>query len=123
MVGETMNIFWAFVIGGTICILGQLLIDLTKLTPARILVLFVVAGCILGGLGWYDRLVEFAGAGATVPLPGFGNLLARGVKKAVDERGLLGVITGGFTAMAGGVTVATVFGYLAALVSKPRARE
>lgn len=118
-----MNILWAFIVGGSICIIGQLLIDLTKLTPARILVLFVVAGCILGGLGLYDRLVDFAGAGASIPLPGFGNLLARGVKKAVDERGFLGVITGGFTAMAGGVTVAVVFGYLAALVSSPRKKQ
>ena len=118
-----MNILWAFIVGGAICVIGQLLIDLTKLTPARILVLFVVAGCILGGLGWYDRLVDFAGAGASIPLPGFGNLLARGVKKAVDEQGLMGVITGGVTAMAGGLTVAIVFGYLAALVSSPRARE
>ena len=117
-----MNILWAFLIGGAICAVGQLLIDLTKLTPARILVFFVVAGCILGGLGWYERLVEFAGAGASIPLPGFGNLLARGVKRAVDERGLIGVITGGFTAMAGGVTVAVVFGYLAALVSSPKAK-
>ncbi|MCL2216836.1 MAG: stage V sporulation protein AE [Defluviitaleaceae bacterium] len=118
-----MNIFWAFIIGGAICVIGQLLIDLTKLTPARILVAFVVIGCILGGLGWYDRLVEFAGAGASVPLPGFGNILARGVKKAVDERGLLGVITGGFTAMAGGVTVAIIFGYLAALLTSPKAKD
>ena len=118
-----MIILWAFVVGGLICVVGQLLIDLTKLTPARILVFFVVAGCILGGLGWYDRLVEFAGAGAFVPLPGFGNLLARGVKRAVDEKGLLGVITGGATAMAGGLTVAVVFGYLAALVGSPKAKE
>jgi len=118
-----MQILWAFLIGGAICVVGQLLIDLTRLTPARILVSFVVAGCILGGLGWYERLVDFAGAGATVPLPGFGNLLARGVKKAVDERGLIGVITGGFTAMAGGVTVAIVFGYLAALVSSPGSKR
>jgi len=118
-----MTIIWAFLIGGAICVIGQLLIDLTKLTPARILVLFVVAGCILGGLGWYERLVDFAGAGAAVPLPGFGNLLARGVKRAVDERGLIGVITGGATAMAGGLTVAVIFGYLGALVSTPRARE
>jgi stage V sporulation protein AE len=117
------TIFWAFVIGGAICVLGQLLIDFTKLTPARILVFFVVAGCVLGGFGVYDRLIDFAGAGASVPLPGFGNLLARGVKKAVDERGLIGVITGGFTAMAGGVTVAVVFGYLAALVSSPGMKE
>jgi len=118
-----MNIFWAFVVGGLICVIGQLLIDLTKLTPARILVAFVVIGCILGGIGWYENLVNFAGAGATVPLPGFGNLLARGVKRAVDERGLLGVLTGGFTAMAGGVTAAIVFGYLAALVSSPKAKD
>ena len=117
-----MTLFWAFIIGGAICVIGQLLIDLTKLTPARILVIFVVAGCILGGLGWYEPLVEFAGAGAAVPLPGFGNLLARGVKRAVDERGLIGVITGGATAMAGGLTVAVIFGYLAALVSKPKAK-
>jgi len=117
-----MIILWAFIIGGAICVIGQLLIDLTKLTPARILVLFVVAGCILGGLGWYERLVEFAGAGAAVPLPGFGNILARGVKRAVDERGFIGVITGGATAMAGGLTVAVIFGYLAALVTKPKAK-
>ena len=114
-----MTLFWAFIIGGAICVIGQLLIDLTKLTPARILVLFVVIGCILSGLGIYQRLVDFAGSGALVPLPGFGHILAEGVKKAVDERGLIGVITGGFTAMAGGVTVAIVFGYLAGLVSKP----
>ncbi|MCL2388722.1 MAG: stage V sporulation protein AE [Defluviitaleaceae bacterium] len=117
------SIFWAFVVGGAICVIGQLLIDLTKLTPARILVFFVVIGCVLGGIGWYERLVDFAGAGASVPLPGFGNILARGVKRAVDERGLIGVITGGFTAMAGGVTVAVVFGYLAALVSSPGMKE
>jgi len=115
-----MQLFWAFIVGGAICVVGQLLIDLTQLTPARILVLFVVAGCLLGGLGWYQQLVNLAGAGATVPIPGFGNLLARGVKRAVDERGLLGVITGGFTAMAGGVTVAMLCSYGAALLAKPR---
>ncbi|MCL2225072.1 MAG: stage V sporulation protein AE [Defluviitaleaceae bacterium] len=117
------GLFLAFLVGGLICVIGQVLIDLTKLTPARIVVLFVVVGCILGGLGLYERLVEFAGAGATVPILGFGNLLARGVKQAVDERGLIGVITGGFTAMAGGVTVAVVFGFLAALVSSPGMKE
>ena len=117
------TIFWAFIIGGAICALGQVLIDLTKLTPARILVLFVVAGCILGGLGVYERLIDFAGAGATVPLPGFGNLLARGVKQAVDERGFVGVLTGGFTAMAGGVTIAVLFGFLATLVSSPGMKD
>ena len=115
-----MTIFWAFVIGGAICVIGQLLIDLTKLTPARILVIFVVAGCFLGGLGWYDRLVDFAGAGASVPITGFGNILAIGVKKAVDEKGLLGVLTGGFTAMAAGVTAAVVLGYLTSLVCSPK---
>lgn len=115
-----MDIIRAFFIGGLICVIGQLLIDLTKLTPARILVLFVVLGCLLGGLGWYEPLVKYAGAGASVPLPGFGNLLAKGVKKAVDEKGLIGVLTGGFTAMAGGVTAAVLFGYLASLVFNPK---
>jgi stage V sporulation protein AE len=115
-----MDIFKAFLLGGAICVIGQLLIDLTKLTPARILVLFVVLGCFIGGLGWYEGLLEWGGAGAAVPLPGFGAVLAKGVKKAVDEKGLLGVLTGGFTAMAGGVTAAVVFGYLAALVFNPK---
>jgi stage V sporulation protein AE len=115
-----MDIIKAFVLGGAICVVGQLLIDLTKITSARILVLFVVLGCLLGGLGIYDKLVEWGGAGATVPLPGFGNLLAKGVKKAVDERGLIGVLTGGFTAMAGGVGAAVVLGYIAALLFNPK---
>ena len=115
-----MDIFKAFLIGGAICVVGQVLIDLTKMTPARVLVLFVVLGCLLGGLGWYENLVDYAGAGATVPLPGFGYLLSKGVKKAVDEKGILGVLTGGFTAMAGGVTAAMVFGYLASLVFNPK---
>jgi len=115
-----MTILFAFLVGGLICVIAQLLIDLTKLTPARILVMFVVVGCILGGLGWYDKLVDFAGAGASIPLPGFGNLLARGVKRAVDEEGLKGVITGGVRAMAAGLTVAVVLSYLAALVAKPK---
>lgn len=115
-----MDLLKAFLVGGAICVVGQVLIDLTKLTPARVLVLFVVLGCVLGGLGWYERWVDFAGAGASVPLPGFGYLLWKGVKKAVDERGLIGVLTGGFTAMAGGVTAAVVFGYLASLVFNPK---
>jgi stage V sporulation protein AE len=115
-----MDIIKAFILGGAICVVGQLLIDLTKITSARILVLFVVLGCVLGGLGVYDKLVEWGGAGATVPLPGFGNLLAKGVKKAVDERGLIGVLTGGFTAMAGGVGAAVVLGYIAALLFNPK---
>jgi len=115
-----MEILKAFLVGGAICALGQILIDKTKLTAARILVLFVVVGCILGGLGWYGKLVDFAGAGALVPLPGFGFLLAKGVMKAVDERGLVGVLTGGFTAMAAGVTAAILLGCCAAMVFKPK---
>ena len=115
-----MDILKAFLVGGLICVAGQLLIDLTKMTPARVLVLFVALGCVLGGLGWYGKLVDFAGAGATVPLPGFGYALSEGVKKAVDEKGLLGVLTGGITAMAGGVTAAVLFGYMAALVFNPK---
>lgn len=109
----------AFVVGGLICLVGQILIDRTKLTPARILVGFVTAGVILGALGIYEPLVEFAGAGATVPLTGFGNSLAQGVKKAVGEMGILGALTGGITATAGGITAAIFFGYIAALIAKP----
>ena len=115
-----MDIVRAFILGGAMCVIGQLLIDFTKMTPARILVLFVVLGCALGGLGWYESLLSWGGAGASVPLPGFGAVLAKGVKKAVDEKGLLGVLTGGFTAMAGGVTAAIVFGYLASLLFNPK---
>lgn len=110
----------AFIVGGLICVIGQLLIDLTKLTPARILVLFVCLGVLLGGLGLYDKLVDFAGAGATIPLIGFGNALASGVKKAIAEQGFLGIITGGLTACAGGVTVAVVSGLIVALLAKSR---
>ena len=106
--------------GGLFCVVGQVLIDKTKLTPARILVLMVVAGCLLGGLGLYQPLVDFGGAGATVPLPGFGNHLATGVKRAVDEQGFMGVFTGGFTAMAGGLTIALVLAFSAALVFNPK---
>ncbi|MCL2753425.1 MAG: stage V sporulation protein AE, partial [Defluviitaleaceae bacterium] len=95
-----MQYLWAFLIGGAICVIGQILIDKTKLTPARILVGFVVAGVILGGIGVYQKLVDFAGAGATVPLPGFGNLLSKGVKEEVDRMGLLGILTGGLKASA-----------------------
>ncbi|OJU15902.1 MAG: stage V sporulation protein AE [Clostridiales bacterium 43-6] len=114
-----MEYFYAFVVGGLICVVGQLLIDFTKLTPARILVAFVTAGVILTAIGVYEPLVELAGAGATVPLTGFGYALAKGVEKAVAEFGLIGVITGGVIATAGGITAAIVFGYLTALVSKP----
>ncbi len=109
----------AFAVGGLLCVVGQLLIDYTKLTPARILTIFVVTGVLLGALGVYQPLADWAGAGATVPLTGFGNALAKGVKKAVEEKGLLGAFTGGFTAAAGGICAAMFFGYLVALVCKP----
>ena len=109
----------AFAVGGLLCVVGQLLIDYTKLTPARILTIFVVSGVLLGALGVYQPLADWAGAGATVPLTGFGNALAKGVKKAVEEKGLLGAFTGGFTAAAGGICAAMFFGYLVALVCKP----
>jgi stage V sporulation protein AE len=110
----------AFVVGGAICVIGQLLIDLTKLTPARILVLFVCLGVLLGGIGLYDKLVDFAGAGATIPLTGFGNSLANGVKEAIKKDGFMGVVTGGLTACAGGVTVAILSGLIVALIAKPK---
>lgn len=110
----------AFVIGGLICVIGQLLIDYTKLTPARILVLFVCLGVVLGGIGVYGRLVDFAGAGATLPLTGFGYALADGVKTAIREKGFLGVVTGSLSACAGGVTVALLCGLVVAFVTKPK---
>lgn len=115
-----MQLLKAFLVGGFICALGQILIDYTKLTPARILTSYVVAGVILGGLGWYQKLVDFAGAGASVPLLGFGNLLAKGVKKAVAEKGLLGVITGGLTSSAAGVAAAIFFSLIVACIFKPK---
>ena len=115
-----MEFFKAFLVGGVLCAIGQLLIDKTKLTPARILVLYVVSGVILGAVGLYEHLVDFAGAGATVPLTGFGYNLAKGVREAVAEDGFLGIFTGGFRAAAGGVTAAMIFGALAALLAKPK---
>ena len=109
----------AFLIGGLFCAVGQDLIDKTKLTPARILVGYVVAGVLLSALGLYQPLVEFAGAGATVPLTGFGHLLATGVQKAVAEKGILGALTGGLTASAAGITAAMIFGLLVALIFYP----
>lgn len=109
----------AFVVGGLICVVGQILLDKTKITSARILVLFVTAGVILGGLGIYQYLVDFAGSGATVPLTGFGNLLAKGAIEGVKEKGLLGAFTGGLKASGGGIAAAIFFGYIAALVAKP----
>ena len=110
----------AFVIGGLICVIGQILIDKTKLTPARILVSFVVAGVVLGGIGLYEPLVDFAGAGATVPLTGFGNTLAKGVREAVDAKGLLGAFIGGLKAAAGGITAAIVAGLIASIFFKAK---
>lgn len=110
----------AFLVGGLICVIGQLLIDITKLTPAKILVLFVCTGVLLGAFGIYDRVVDFAGAGATIPLIGFGNTLATGVRDAIKENGFLGVITGPLTACAGGVTVAILSGLITAFVTKPK---
>ena len=108
----------AFLVGGAICVVGQLLIDLTKMTPARILVLFVVLGVALGAVGVYEPLVKFAGSGATVPLTGFGYTLANGVKEAVAEKGLLGILPGGVTGAAGGIAAAVVFSFIVALVAK-----
>ena len=110
----------AFLVGGAICVFGQLLIDITKLTPARILVLFVCIGVLLGAIGIYDKVVDFAGAGATIPLIGFGNALANGTREAVKENGFVGVVTGPLTACAGGVTVAILSGLVAAFVTKPK---
>lgn len=115
-----MEYLKAFVVGGLFCVIGQLLICKTKLTPARILVSYVVAGVILGGIGLYRYLVDFAGAGASVPLTGFGYSLAKGVREAVDEKGFLGIFTGGLTATAGGIAAAVVFGWFAGLLCKPK---
>ena len=118
-----MDYLWCFLCGGLLCLIGQVLIDLTKLTPARILTGYVVAGVILQALGLYQPLVDWGGAGATVPLTGFGYSLAKGVAKAVGEKGLLGVITGGLTATAGGIAAAVVFGLLMAVLLKPKEKR
>ena len=115
-----MEYFKAFLVGGVLCLIGQQLIDRTKLTPARILVGYVVAGVVLSAIGLYAPLADFAGCGASVPLTGFGHLLAEGVRNAVRKNGLLGALTGGLTAASGGITAAIVFGYTAALISKPK---
>lgn len=120
---DWMQLLRAFVVGGLICIIGQILIDKTKLTPARILVIFVTAGAILGGLGIYQYLVDFAGAGATVPLTGFGNNLAKGAIEGVKEAGLVGAFTGGVKNAAGGIAAAVFFGYLASLIAKPKMKK
>ncbi|MBQ9941367.1 MAG: stage V sporulation protein AE [Christensenellaceae bacterium] len=117
---DFVNAFW---VGGLICVAGQLLLSLTRLTPARILVLFVTAGVALGALGLYQPLVDFAGAGASIPLLGFGNSLAKGAIKAVAEKGALGIFTGGISATSAGITAAIVFGYLMAILFKPKTRK
>ena len=114
---------WAFLVGGALCVIAQVLIDRTKLTPARILVIYVVAGVILGAIGAYEPLANLAGAGATTPLTGFGYLISKGVREAVDKDGLLGSLTGGLSAASGGIAAAIVFGYLACLIAKGKPKE
>lgn len=115
-----MDYLKAFLVGGLLCLIGQILIDKTKLTPARILVSYVVIGVLLGGIGLYPKLVEFAGAGAAVPLLGFGNTLAKGVREAIQSDGFLGIFTGGLKASAGGITAAVLAGLIASLLFKAR---
>lgn len=118
-----MDYLRAFLVGGVICVIGQVLMDKTKLTPAHVLVLFVTSGVILTAIGIYEPIVKFGGAGATVPLPGFGYSLAKGVKEAVNKEGLLGAFTGGIQATAGGVAAATVFGYIMAVIFDPKTKD
>ena len=115
-----MDYLKAFLVGGLLCLIGQILVDKTKLTPARILVGYVVAGVILGAFALYQPIIDFAGAGATVPLTGFGATLAKGVKDAIDENGALGILTGGLKATAGGISAAIIFGLLAGILFKPK---
>ncbi len=117
------DILKAFIVGGIICAIGQLLIDYTKLTPARILTGYVVTGVILSAVGIYKPIVEFAGAGATVPLTGFGHLLAEGIRKSVSKDGFIGVFTGGLTSAAGGITAAILFGLIAAVIFKQKDKK
>lgn len=120
---DWFGVLKCFLVGGAICIIGQILIDKTKLTPARILVIFVTTGAILGGLGIYKYLVDFAGAGATVPLTGFGYNLSKGAIEAVKEHGILGAFIGGVKNAAGGISAAIFFGYIASLISKPKMKK
>ncbi|MBQ7901014.1 MAG: stage V sporulation protein AE [Clostridia bacterium] len=115
-----MQYFNAFWMGGLFCAIAQILIDKTKMTPGRILVTFVVAGVVLSSLGLYEKLIEIGGAGATVPIVGFGNTLAQGVFKGIREQGFLGIFTGGASATAGGITASIFFGFLAAVIFKPK---
>lgn len=117
---DYINAFW---VGGTICLLVQILMEKTKLMPGRIMVILVCTGAILGALGFYESIVEYAGAGASVPLLGFGNVLFKGVKKAIDENGFIGIFMGGFTASAVGVSAALMFGYLASLIFDPKMKD
>lgn len=118
-----MEYFHAFWVGGLICAIVQILIDKTKMLPGRVMVLLVCSGAVLGAVGIYEPFAEFAGAGANVPLLGFGNLLWKGIKTAIDESGFLGLFTGGFTACAAGVSAALIFGYLVSLVFQPQMRK
>lgn len=120
---DFMQLLRCFVVGGIICIIGQILIDKTKLTPARILVTFVTVGAILGGLGIYKYLIDFAGAGATVPLTGFGANLSKGAIEGVKEQGVLGAFIGGVKSSAGGIAAAVFFGYIASLIAKPKIKK
>lgn len=123
-IGEaTLPFLRAFLVGGLLCVVAQILIDKTKLTPARILVVYVTAGVLLGAVGLYEPLAEFGGAGATTPLTGFGYLIAKGVREAVQEKGLLGALTGPLTAAAGGTAAALVFGYLVALIGRGKPKD
>ncbi len=118
-----MSYFWAFVVGGLICVIGQLLLDLTKLTPARILVAFVVSGVVLSAIGLWEPLVDFAGAGATVPIMGFGHTLAQGVEQEIAQHGFIGIFTGGLSACSGGVSASLIFGYIASLLTKSKSQS
>lgn len=117
-----MKYLWAFIIGGLICVIGQILIDRTKLTPARILVGYVCVGVVLGAFGVYDKLIDFAGSGAAVPLSGFGNLLAVGTKEAVERDGLLGALSGPLTAGAAGIMAAVIAGLICSFLTKPKSK-
>jgi stage V sporulation protein AE len=123
MMATVLNYLWAFIVGGTICAIGQLMIDKTKITPARILVLFVTSGVVLTAFGIYQKIVDIGGAGATIPLTGFGYSLAKGVFSDVDKYGLLGAFTGGIKATAAGISAAIFFGYLVSLVFAPKAKR
>ena len=120
---DLMMYLKCFALGGTFCLIGQILIDRSKLTPARILSIYVAAGVLLGALGLYEPLIDWAGAGASVPLTGFGNTLAKGVREAVGEKGLIGAFTGGLTSSAAGITAALFFGFIVAIIFKSKSKQ